>query len=327
MSSHQLSPNKIVNSELSTVNGERMIHSETEYPGGNSISPYVCQTLLPKLGNGLSKIIKNSQLIIHCSQFALYLFALIIPAAIASPILAQDEVTPTEAMQVANQHYESGDFAEAVAVYETITATGIQDSALYFNLGNAYFKAGDLGRAILNYRYAQYLDPRDSEIAQNLTIARLQTLDRLDNADGGGLGNIVQVAEEWLTLREAAVLALLLWLATTTFLTVAILSRWIRKYALWAAALPGLFLLIGLFSMGNRTYKATVSPPAVIVAQEVDVTSGPGNTEQYVQEFTLHTGAEVRLLDSRPNWRQISLPGENFKGWVPAEAVAPILPQ
>lgn len=246
---------------------------------------------------------------------------------ISPPALAQDEVSPTEAMQVGNSRYESGDYSEAVEIYETITDAGVQNSSLYFNLGNAYFKNGDLGRAILNYRRAQYLDPRDSAIAQNLTIARLQTIDRLDDSAAGGLANLIQIAEEWLTLGEAAVLALLLWLVTSALLTVAILSRRVRKYALWAAAVPGFFLLVGLLSMANRTYTASTTPPAVIVAQQVDVTSGPGSSNDYVVEFTLHSGAEVRITDRRPDWRQIALPGESFKGWVPAEAVTPVIPQ
>ncbi|GAB4448799.1 MAG: tetratricopeptide repeat protein [Anaerolineae bacterium] len=247
--------------------------------------------------------------------------------ALGSPALAQNEVTPTEAMAVGNQHYEAGAYNEAATIYETITAAGVQDSALYFNLGNAYFKSGDLGRAVLNYRRAHYLDPRDSDIRQNLTIARLQTLDRLDETGGTGLSNVVQLVEEWLTLTEAAVLALLLWLATSALLTAAILSRRIRKYALWAAAVPGLFLVAGLLSMANRSYRAATTPPAVVVAPEVDVTSGPGSSSEYVVEFTLHAGAEVRLTDSRPNWRQISLPGQTFKGWVPADTVEPVIPE
>ena len=53
----------------------------------------------------------------------------------------------------------------------------------------------------------------------------------------------------------------------------------------------------------------------------MDVTSGPGTGDQYVIEFNLHSGAEIRVLEHRPNWRRITLPGGNFQGWVPADAV------
>jgi tetratricopeptide (TPR) repeat protein len=256
------------------------------------------------------------------------LLLLIFVTLLLAPLtLAQTEVTPTEAMQAGNTSYESGQFNEAIAIYQSIVDAGIHDSALYFNLGNAYFKQGDLGRAIVNYLRAYRLDPRDSAIVANLAIARLQTLDRLDDGSESTLANLVEVAEEWLTLREAAILALFLWLLVSILLVVAILfERW-RRYSLWAAGILCVFLLIGLFSMASRTYRESSSPQAVIVADEVDVTSGPGNAEQYVVEFNLHSGAEVRITDNRPGWRRVALPGADFQGWVPAEAVEPVLPQ
>ena len=69
---------------------------------------------------------------------------LLLALGLASQVLAQGPVSPTEAMQVGNQHYEAGEFIEAANVYETIIAAGIQDSALYYNLGNAYFKQGEI---------------------------------------------------------------------------------------------------------------------------------------------------------------------------------------
>ena len=119
---------------------------------------------------------------------------------IADPVLAQNPVTPTEAMRVANQHYEAGQYSEAAAIYETILASGLHHSSVYYNLGNAYFKQGDLGRAILNYRRAQRLDPRDADVTANLSIARTQTVDKLEIPAEGGLSNLVEMAEEWLTL-------------------------------------------------------------------------------------------------------------------------------
>jgi tetratricopeptide (TPR) repeat protein len=230
-------------------------------------------------------------------------------------------------MRVGNQHYEAGEFAEAAAVYETIIEAGIQDSALYYNLGNAYFKQGELGRAILNYRRAQVLDPRDPDIAANLAVARSQTADKLEDGDEGFLTNFVLVAEEWLTLEEAGLLALLLWILLCVVAVIAILvPRW-RAYCLWAGGVLAFFLVLGLLSMASRYYARQANPPAVIIAQEIDVTSGPGTAQQYLVEFTLHTGAEVQLLDSRPGWRRVALPGNDFQGWVPEEAIEPVVPQ
>lgn len=248
--------------------------------------------------------------------FVMGLFALL-----PGVVLAQAPVSPTEAMRAANQSYEEGKYAEAAEIYETMVNAGVVDEIVYFNLGNAYYKQGDLGRAILNYRRAQVIDPRDSAAAENLTIARLQTLDQIDATNVNPFSNLVQYVEEWLTLREAAVLALFLWWIVSLFVVAAILSRRLRKYCLWVAGILGIFLLAGIFSMANRYYTRQTTPEAVVVATEVDVTSGPGTADQYVIEFNLHSGAEVLITDQRPGWRNIALSGNDFKGWVPAEAV------
>ncbi len=241
------------------------------------------------------------------------------------PALAQSQqLSPTEAMLAANQRYEAGDFAGAVAAYTAIEAAGIQDSTLYYNLGNAYFKQGDLGRAILYYRRSHVLAPRDTDTSANLAVARAQTVDQIEATAEGVLVNMVEVAEEWLTLGEAAILALALWLLISLLTLAAILlPRW-RRLAWSGIAILGVFLVIGLISMANRYYMQTTYPPAVIVASEVNVTSGPGGTGQYLLEFTLHSGAEVRLLESRPGWERITLPGD-LQGWVPAETVEPVI--
>ncbi|MCQ3980520.1 MAG: hypothetical protein DPW09_44490, partial [Anaerolineae bacterium] len=91
-------------------------------------------------------------------------FIQLVPPSLA---LTQEPVTPTEAMRVANEDYEAGNYADAASIYEAIIASGLHNSNVYYNLGNAYFKQEDLGRAILNYRRAQRLDPRDADTTAN----------------------------------------------------------------------------------------------------------------------------------------------------------------
>lgn len=237
--------------------------------------------------------------------------------------LAQNPVTPTEAMRVANQDYEAGDYSQAAAIYESILASGLYHSSVYYNLGNAYYKQGDIGRAILNYRRAQRLDPRDGDITANLDLARSQTVDKLEAPVEGGWSNLVRFAEEWLTLGEAMVLALILWLLIGSLAAIALLNPVLRRWCGFGMGILALFLLVGLISMANRFYREQNYPPGVIVAQNIDITSGPGNSSQYLVEFTLHSGAEVSLIESRPGWERIALPGD-LQGWAPAEAVGRI---
>ncbi|NIP92203.1 MAG: tetratricopeptide repeat protein, partial [Akkermansiaceae bacterium] len=60
---------------------------------------------------------------------------------------------------------------------------GIENGKLFYNMGNAYFRAGDLGRAILNYRKAEQFSPNDRNVQQNLEYARSQRKDDLGKKD------------------------------------------------------------------------------------------------------------------------------------------------
>jgi hypothetical protein len=71
--------------------------------------------------------------------------------------------------------------------------------------------------------------------------------------------------------------------------------------------------------MASAFYVNSHSTDGVIVAAEVDVVSGPGT--QYVTEFTLHSGAEVSLIEVQGNWARLALPGSELEGWIPASAI------
>lgn len=228
-----------------------------------------------------------------------------------------------ETIFTANGFYETGQVAQAAQVYQQLVDQGFADSVLFYNLGNAYFKQGDYGRAILNYRRAQQMAPRDADIKANLDLARAQTVDQLETEDNAGLLNLMnQSVQEWFTLNELAMAALGAWIL---FMLILILygstranNAWRRglRYALVATVLV---LAVGILALGSSLYIANNQSEGVIIAPEVDITSGPGS--QYLTEFTLHSGAEVNLIETRGNWVRLALPGSGSEGWVPAAAV------
>src|SRR5437867_11361544 len=71
----------------------------------------------------------------------------------------------------ANQEYAQGQFKEAVAGYETLVRSGPVSANLFYDIGNAYFRTGDFGRAILNYERALAVERHHPEAAANLQIA------------------------------------------------------------------------------------------------------------------------------------------------------------
>ena len=227
----------------------------------------------------------------------------------------------TEAMTASNELYEAGRYAESAQIYEQIVDQGFRDSALYYNLGNAYFKQGDLGRAILNYVRAKKLAPRDADVRANLEVARGQTID-LFGPDGQTLlVRFVATAQSRLTTDELAVATLALWFLLALPLAMVVFGKpgSLRRAASYAAVVLGLVLVVGVISLSGRVYAVRTRHGVVVVTEVVDVVSGPGT--QYVTEFTLHAGTEARLIERRGSWVRLALSAGGLQGWAPANAV------
>src|SRR5262245_64763429 len=77
------------------------------------------------------------------------------------PVRAADMASDFDA---ANKLYEQGRFSEAAAAYEKLLKAGAPPEAIHFNLGNAWFKAGQIGRAIAEWRRAERSSPRDPNV-------------------------------------------------------------------------------------------------------------------------------------------------------------------
>ncbi len=228
-----------------------------------------------------------------------------------------------EAVSIANKLYESGQYDQATQIYEQIISQGVQDSAIYYNLGNVYYKQGDLGRAIVNYERAALMNPRDSDIQANLTIARKQAepSESLPAIATGPVDSITRLIGSWFSIDETAILALGLWFAFSMLFLV-----WLqlepgkaRTWMGYSAFMTLLLVAVLTLSLGNRIYNEKVHPTAVVVADEITINSQPG--DQYTTEYSLHNGAEVVLLGTQGDWAHLSTPGETMEGWIPLSAV------
>src|SRR5437588_12382670 len=75
----------------------------------------------------------------------------------------------------ANSEYAAGNLKEAISDYYILVQSGEWSANLFYNLGNAYYRTGDYGRAILNYERALRIDRQHPEAEANLRIARDET--------------------------------------------------------------------------------------------------------------------------------------------------------
>ena len=229
----------------------------------------------------------------------------------ASPFARADD--PFTAFDQANKLYEQGRFKDAAAAYENMARNGQASPALYFNLGNALFKAGEVGRAILNYRLAERLAPRDPDIRANLKFVR--------NGVGAGATAPAPWWQRWtghLTLNEWTVLtagALWLWFGLLA------LGQWrpvLRKSLSGYTATVGVGAAVLALCLGVAGYNRFGITTAIVTANEATVRLGP--LDESPSYFTVPGGAELTVLDSKGDWLQVS-DGVKRPGWLRREQV------
>src|SRR6186713_201914 len=81
-------------------------------------------------------------------------------------------------LEQSNQHYMQRNFDDARKGYEELLSknSALNSSDLLYNIGNCYYKTGQLGKAILYYERAARLSPDDEDIQFNLRLAGLKTV-------------------------------------------------------------------------------------------------------------------------------------------------------
>lgn len=246
----------------------------------------------------------------------LLLAGLFLALTIFSPQVAAD-VTVVDA---ANQLYAAGHYAEAIQLYEGQVARGVQDSALFFNLGNAYFQQGDLGRAVLNLERAAQLNPRDADIQINLDLVREQTTELFAEEPEGPMA-VLADATGWMTENETAVLVLSFWFLLG-FLILArrqVESSKVQKALQVGAVLALALLLITGASLASRSFLAETQPTGVVVLPTVAVSNGPGAA--FVTEFSVSGGTTVNFTEIQGEWVRLAVPEGAGENWLPAKAI------
>lgn len=235
-------------------------------------------------------------------------------AAVLLPLAARAETD----FERGNVLYESGQFADAAKAYERSVQAGVVGPNLFFNLGNAFLRAGDQGRAILNYQRALALRPAHPEATANVAFARRSL----------GLGAPVpdswSQAFGWLGVDAWSVVAALgVWALVGGLL--ARLGPWRRVGLGWALVVLGLVVFgLGLAALlGLRDGERDASRAIVVSEAGTRAHYAPADNSRDVQ--ALAVGSEIRVLQDRGSWTYAELAG-GVRGWIASHDLARIVP-
>ncbi|TFH01654.1 MAG: tetratricopeptide repeat protein [Calditrichales bacterium] len=232
-------------------------------------------------------------------------------------IQAQDD--PESLFLTSNRAYTEGRYQEAVEGYLKILDQKIESGEVFFNLGNAYYKLGQIGPALLYYEKARKYLEGDPGLEQNIELAQLKIVDEIEE--------IPKIFFEiwWLKLTHMVSIHTMLWftLGCFTLFIALIITLMLKNYRIlyrlvWTVSVA--FVLLFIITAG-QIYEFETSRFGIILAQKVSVQSEPGLSATEV--FILHEGTRVKVNREFNDWLEITI-ADGKTGWMPAASLGTI---
>lgn len=215
----------------------------------------------------------------------------------------------------AEKAYDSKKYKEAIADYEQLIKDGYRSYELYFNLGNAYYRNNEMGKAIYYYELARKEEPNDEDVRINLGIAAAKTIDKIDAKENffisavktNVLSSFSTNSWAWLSIISLAVACILFFIFINSVILI------VKRIALFVSSVSLICFFVTYF-LGYSALKSRVENKfAIITVHEIKVMNEP--TQTATSKFSLHEGTKIRVVENNGDWVLIKLDNGN-EGWV-----------
>lgn len=243
---------------------------------------------------------------------------LLICALVLASSGVQAKTEPEQWFERANALYNEGNYDSAMVLYERILTADVESVPLYFNMGNAYYKMREYPMAIYCYEKALKLDPGNDDVSNNLAIANLAIVDKVEPVPQSFIVKGWNGLKSWLSSDQWAYVSL----AAFALLLIAIgLFLRARKMGLRKLGFFGGLAMIVLFGLSvllayQLKKVALTEDQAIVMSPTVTVKSSPSPTS--VDLFVLHEGTKISLLDEADGWCKIKIANGSV-GWLQSD--------
>ncbi len=206
---------------------------------------------------------------------------------------------------------------KALIRYERLARGGVGNGKIFYNIGNIYFRLGDIGRAIVNYRRAELYTPNDPNLKQNLSYALSQRQDRIEEMQKEKLMKTFFFWHYDLPSKARIILFTVFYSGFWIFAVLVLFFR--NSLVKWGLGISLVFAALFMGSLGVDMYGGGDNIPGVLVDREIIARKGDSASYQPSFEEPLHAGVDFKLLDNRGQWFYIELM-DGRQCWVPAES-------
>ena len=228
--------------------------------------------------------------------------------------------SPEKLLIEADSLYKAGDYNNAWELYQSLEGEGLQSASLYYNMGNTQFKRFKLAEAILYYEKALKSNPKDEDIAFNLSLAREQQVDNIEEIPGS-IGD--KLKYNFASLWSSQVWGFLSVISLGIGLLLFILL--LGKISPWRQSIIGIIasISLALFTLASAWWVQQVEQEthAILMSANAYVKSAP--LENSEDAFIIHQGLKVKILEHYKGWTKIRL-ADGKVGWLRENDLAEI---
>ncbi|MBI3521078.1 MAG: tetratricopeptide repeat protein [Bacteroidetes bacterium] len=215
----------------------------------------------------------------------------------------------------AEKFYAEKHYKEAIQSYEEIIKEGLISYKLYYNLGNAYYKNNELGKAIYYYELANKLQPNSRDVKANLRIANEKTIDKIESKENFFIGAIKSGLVNSLSTTGWAWLSIFSLIGSLILFFIFFISNQLlfKRIGFFFGALSFIVFVSSMvlgFTALNDKQELNF---AIITNRESKIYEEPNRTSK--SKFSLHEGTRVSVLETNPDWTNIKLENGN-EGWI-----------
>lgn len=234
--------------------------------------------------------------------------------------------------RAADEAYMRGtkeDYLEAIRLYSAAIEKDGSSAAIYYNLGNAYYRADSLAKAIICYERALRFDPTDKDIRANLDFVNSKIIDAQSS---NGITNVlVEKSMQMFSPNGWAIISVIIFVGVLLLAAGYIFSRNIRlrKVYFFAALVLLIINAVSVIITINASSVVTGGNEAIVIAKSTQLSTSPSSPlDESQKAMLLHEGSKVKVIRelSTPNdprvkkWVEVEAAGDN-RAWIDAEAI------
>jgi len=218
-------------------------------------------------------------------------------------------------MQTANEYYKNNRYQLAIEEYNKLLLDGFEGTSLYYNLGNAHYRLGKVGYAILYYEKALKLSPNDEDVMHNLALAKLNLKDKVDTLPPFFIFNLWEGILAAFSVTGWTIIVYIIFILVLIVFVVYFFSRSVTEQRISFFTGIGLtvILLLTISLLIVKMNKEFNTKDGVIIETSVIVKSSPDYSSK--DSFQIHEGLKVRIEDNVDDWVKIRLDDGKI-GWI-----------